>query len=80
MSILDNRVEDHGTPAGWELVTLGIAAPRSHFCICCLTFDGSGMLRNGVTYCLPCWERRQRGEPCAHGDYLDDLHRPRKAG
>ena len=66
--------------SGWELVQLGISVPRSHFCICCLTFDGSGMHRDGITYCLPCWEQRQRGEPCAHQGSVSDLHRRRLAG
>lgn len=80
--MLDDNVEQYTaqTHSGWELVTLGIAVPRSHFCICCLTFDGPGMQRNGSTYCLPCWERRQHGEPCAHEDSLGESGPQRKAG
>jgi hypothetical protein len=55
----------------WEPVTLGIAIPRSYFCICCLTFNGSGMHRNGITYCVPCWDSRQAGNPCLHGSRLE---------
>jgi hypothetical protein len=69
LSILD-KLE----ATGWNLVKLGIAVPRSHFCICCLTFDGPGMQRNSITYCLPCWERRQKGELCGH---LSSLPSPR---
>ncbi len=56
--------------SGWDLVTLGITVPRSHFCICCLTFHGAGMQRHGITYCVPCWERRQNGELCGHSSSL----------
>jgi len=66
--------------SGWDLVTLGISVPRSYFCICCLTFDGLGMHRDGVTHCLPCWEQRQRGEPCAHSGSVTDIDRQQKAG
>ncbi|HEX6511197.1 MAG TPA: hypothetical protein VF157_02785 [Chloroflexota bacterium] len=52
--------------SGWDLVTLGIALPRSYFCLCCLSFDGEGMHRHGVTYCLACWQKRQKSEPCSH--------------
>ena len=65
--------------SGWEMVTLGIAAPRSHFCICCLTFKGPGMHRAGITYCLACWERRQQGEPCAHKDGPSETSRRDRA-
>ena len=53
-------------PSGWELVALGIAAPRSHFCVCCLTFEGTGLLRHSLSYCLPCWHGRQVGAECSH--------------
>jgi hypothetical protein len=63
--------------SGWEMVRLGIAVPRSYFCICCLAFHGAGMTRNGFSYCLDCWGRRQRGELCAHESNLQDLRRPK---
>jgi hypothetical protein len=66
--------------SGWELVTLGVTVPRSYFCICCLTFDGTGMHRAGVTYCLHCWEQRQQGDPCQHGADSGDARHARKAG
>src|SRR5690349_20128960 len=68
-SMLYVTVGSSGVPgrdrtAGWDVVSLGITVPRSYFCICCLTFDGQGMHRNGVTYCLGCWESRQQGNLC----------------
>jgi len=51
---------------GWEAVPLGIAAPRSHVCVCCLSFRGPGLSRNGLSYCLPCWQARRDGTECAH--------------
>lgn len=59
------------------MVTLGIAVPRSYFCICCLDFHGPGMTRNTISYCLACWERRQSGEPCEHKSRLNELGRSR---
>ena len=53
---------------GWQLVTLGIKVPKAYLCVCCLTSDGTGMSRQGLTYCLPCWEQRQVGATCRHDD------------
>ncbi|HLG73856.1 MAG TPA: hypothetical protein VK009_25840 [Chloroflexota bacterium] len=50
----------------WEMVTLGLAASWSHFCLCCLTFNGTGMARNGRSYCMECWMIRQAGHLCDH--------------
>jgi hypothetical protein len=58
--------------SGWELVRLGIAVPRSYFCICCLTFSGAGMHRDAFTYCVPCWDLRQKGDPCSHAPAARD--------
>ena len=54
------------TVSGWEPVVLGVGVPRSHLCLCCLTFSGPGLSRGGLSYCLPCWQERQSGELCAH--------------
>jgi hypothetical protein len=62
-----------GATSGWEMVNLGVTVPRSYFCICCLTFQGTGMHRDGITYCLQCWETRQQGDPCAHKSSMGDL-------
>ncbi|HLG71144.1 MAG TPA: hypothetical protein VK009_12030 [Chloroflexota bacterium] len=59
------------------MVTLGIAVPRSYFCICCLAFHGPGMTRNGISYCLDCWQRRQSGELCEHDSNIQELGRPK---
>ncbi len=64
--LIDGLKDGRGATSGWEMVTLGIVVPRSHFCICCLAFQGPGMTRNGISYCLACWDRRQQGEPCNH--------------
>ncbi|GEM_PF-3206243 len=61
---------DNVEVSGWDLVSLGITVPRSYFCICCLSFHGTGMHRHGVTYCVPCWELRQQGIPCSHPSSL----------
>ena len=53
-------------PPGWSVVRLGVAVPRSYFCICCLTFRGRGLHRDATTYCQDCWDMRQRGLPCQH--------------
>ena len=55
-------------PSGWELVNLGIKAPRAYICVCCLATSGLGMHRWGLTYCTDCWEKRQEGESCLHHD------------
>lgn len=59
------------------MVTLGVTVPRSFFCICCLAFHGPGMTRNGISYCLECWDMRQQGQPCAHESHLPELHHPK---
>ena len=78
-ALLNGKMPNRDATSGWEMVTLGIAVPRSYFCICCLAFHGPGMTRNSVSYCLDCWDQRQRGEPCEHESNLEELGRP-KAG
>ena len=51
---------------GWTRVTLGIGVPTSHLCLCCLTFNGPGLSRSGLSYCVACWETRRAGRLCSH--------------
>jgi hypothetical protein len=51
---------------GWRMVNLGIMVPRAYICVCCLVSSGLGMNRQGLTYCLACWDKRQEGDPCMH--------------
>ncbi|MBV8084249.1 MAG: hypothetical protein JO247_05485 [Chloroflexi bacterium] len=61
MTVYDNEL-------GWRMVNLGIMVPRAYICVCCLVSSGLGMNRQGLTYCLPCWEKRQANETCLHED------------
>ena len=57
---------EHQPTTSWRAVKLGIAVPRSYICVCCLASDGVGMDRHGLTYCMSCWETRQKGDTCTH--------------
>jgi hypothetical protein len=60
------NVDWQRSAASWQMVTMGIALPRSYVCLCCLTTTGIGMNHGTVTYCLRCWEAHLANEPCEH--------------